>query len=122
MLGFSREVARDVTHPLWPSRVPLRISVSVILRDRVEDSRLTDYFEVEYSENVWWACNKRGLIGLFRIGISGDSDFDFQSELENLLIRTKGGYNCPIALIDLNLLRAILNEIGSKEKEMGVGM
>lgn len=32
MLGFSREVAREVTHPLWPSRVPLRMSVSVILK------------------------------------------------------------------------------------------
>lgn len=30
MLGFSREVARDVTHPLWPSRVPLRINCSAI--------------------------------------------------------------------------------------------
>ena len=31
MLGFSREVAREVTHPEWPSRVPLRINCSVIL-------------------------------------------------------------------------------------------
>jgi hypothetical protein len=52
MLGFSREVARDVTHPLWPSRVPLRISVSVILRDCVGDSqsRLTCDFEVEFKK------------------------------------------------------------------------
>ncbi len=35
MLGFSREVAREVTHPEWPSRVPLRMSCSVILRDRL---------------------------------------------------------------------------------------
>jgi hypothetical protein len=39
IFGFSREVAREVTHPLWPSRVPLRISVSVILRDCVDDSQ-----------------------------------------------------------------------------------
>lgn len=82
MFGFSREVARDVTHPLWPSRVPLRISVSVILRDCVEDSRLTDYFEVEYSENVRWACNKRGLIGLFRIWTSGNYDFEVHVQVE----------------------------------------
>jgi hypothetical protein len=30
MFGFSREVAREVTHPEWPSRVPLRMSCSVI--------------------------------------------------------------------------------------------
>ena len=34
-MGFSREVAREVTHPEWPSRVPLRMSCSVILRDRL---------------------------------------------------------------------------------------
>ena len=28
---FSMEVAREVTHPLWPSRVPFKISCSVIL-------------------------------------------------------------------------------------------
>lgn len=33
IFGFSREVARDVTQPLWPSRVPLRMSVSVMLMD-----------------------------------------------------------------------------------------
>lgn len=31
MFGFSREVAREVTQPLWPSRVPLRISCSAML-------------------------------------------------------------------------------------------
>jgi hypothetical protein len=31
ILGFSREVAREVTQPLWPSRVPLRMSCSVML-------------------------------------------------------------------------------------------
>jgi hypothetical protein len=35
MLGFSREVAREVTHPEWPSRVPLRMSCSVMLSDRL---------------------------------------------------------------------------------------
>ena len=35
ILGFSRDVARDVTHPLWPSRVPLRMSCSVMLRNRL---------------------------------------------------------------------------------------
>jgi len=28
MFGFSREVAREVTQPLWPSRVPFKIRVS----------------------------------------------------------------------------------------------
>ena len=31
IFGFSREVAREVTQPLWPSRVPLRINCSVII-------------------------------------------------------------------------------------------
>jgi hypothetical protein len=35
MLGFSREVAKEVTHPEWPSRVPLRMSCSVMLSDRL---------------------------------------------------------------------------------------
>src|SRR5271168_4293782 len=35
MLGFSREVAREVTQPLWPSRVPLRMSCSVMLMEVV---------------------------------------------------------------------------------------
>lgn len=48
----------------------------------MEDSRLTDYFEVEYSENVRWACNKRGLIGLFPIRISGNSDLDVHVQVE----------------------------------------
>jgi hypothetical protein len=42
MLGFSREVAREVTHPLWPSRVPFRMSVSVILRDCVVSAQSLD--------------------------------------------------------------------------------
>jgi hypothetical protein len=33
MLGFSREVASEVTQPLWPSRVPLRMSCSVMLME-----------------------------------------------------------------------------------------
>lgn len=28
---FSMEVAREVTQPLWPSRVPLRMSCSVMM-------------------------------------------------------------------------------------------
>ena len=31
IFGFSREVAREVTQPLWPSRVPLRINCSVMI-------------------------------------------------------------------------------------------
>ena len=33
MFGFSREVAREVTHPLWPSRVPFSTSVSDIVKE-----------------------------------------------------------------------------------------
>jgi hypothetical protein len=36
MLGFSREVAREVTHPEWPSRVPLRMSCDVNLEEVIE--------------------------------------------------------------------------------------
>jgi hypothetical protein len=39
MLGFSREVAREVTHPEWPSRVPLRMSCSVMLSDRLRGAQ-----------------------------------------------------------------------------------
>ena len=35
MFGFSREVAREVTQPLWPSRVPLRMSCSVMMMEVV---------------------------------------------------------------------------------------
>jgi hypothetical protein len=29
---FSREVAREVTHPVWPSRVPLRTNCSAMMK------------------------------------------------------------------------------------------
>jgi hypothetical protein len=38
IFGFSREVAREVTQPLWPSRVPFKMRVSdiVIIVGRVK--------------------------------------------------------------------------------------
>jgi hypothetical protein len=50
MLGFSREVAREVTHPEWPSRVPLRMSCSVILRDRLGVAQ--SICDVEFGQNI----------------------------------------------------------------------
>lgn len=54
MLGFSREVAKLVTQPLWPLRVPLRINCSAIgavlgsmrrvRRVRMEKFRVEDSF------------------------------------------------------------------------------
>lgn len=50
MLGFSREVAREVTHPEWPSRVPLRMSCSVILRDRLGVAQ--SICDVKFVQNI----------------------------------------------------------------------
>jgi hypothetical protein len=50
MLGFSREVAREVTHPEWPSRVPLRMSCSVILQDRLGVAQ--SICDVEFGQNI----------------------------------------------------------------------
>jgi len=65
MLGFSREVARDVTHPLWPSRVPLSMSCSDILDICVEDGERRNwcwrFFEVGNYFDLWEArlgCKK----------------------------------------------------------------
>ena len=57
ILGFSREVAREVTQPLWPSRVPLRMSCSVML----EVFALLSGFSVVVQEIVKFLCGRISL-------------------------------------------------------------
>lgn len=45
MLGFSIEVAKLVTQPLWPSRVPLRISCSAIVYSLASAQRIEEMGE-----------------------------------------------------------------------------
>jgi len=44
IFGFSSDVAREVTHPLWPVRVPFKMSCSVMLEDEVDESCLVAKF------------------------------------------------------------------------------
>ena len=74
MLGFSREVAREVTHPEWPSRVPLRMSCSVILRDRLGVAQ--SICDVGFVQNIkkyssWAGSLSDTLTALARTSIRG---------------------------------------------------
>jgi hypothetical protein len=48
MFGFSKDVAREVTHPLWPVRVPFKMSCSVMVEVEVDEDRCREVLEIPF--------------------------------------------------------------------------